>query len=42
LYAAEIVPAGTYFSLKLAILLSLVAEVHEVLMYAVVPGRRVF
>jgi len=29
--AAEITPAGTYFNLKLAMLLSLVAEAHEVL-----------
>ena len=29
-YVAEITPAGTYFSLKLAMLLSLVAGAHEV------------
>jgi len=30
LYVANVTPAGTYFSLKLAMLLSLVAEVAEV------------
>jgi len=30
MYAANITPAGTYFNLKLAMLLSLVADAHEV------------
>jgi len=35
MYAANITPAGTYFNLKLAMLLSLVADAHEVWRYAV-------
>jgi len=30
IYAGNITPAGTYFNLKLAMLLSLVAEINEV------------
>ena len=40
-FVAAITPAGTYFNLKLAMLLSLVAEAHEVLtgpLHTVVSG----